>query len=72
MRKKINWDWGIDFKDLIVRSVKTFFQSAIAVAIASETSIIEIDTLRTASIAGIAAMLSLVNNVLLQSNKKLG
>jgi hypothetical protein len=72
MRKKINWDWGIDFKDLIARSVKTFFQSAIAVAIASETSIVEIDTLRTASIAGIAAMLSLVNNVLLQSNKKLG
>ncbi len=68
MRKKINWDWGIDFKDITIRSTKTFFQSAIALALASEIGLVKSDTLKTAIVGGLAATLSVIYNTLSQAN----
>lgn len=51
--------WG----DTAVRAVKTFAQSAIAVITAQATGLLNIDWLNMLSIAGLAALLSVLTSV---------
>lgn len=68
MRKKINWDWGIDFKDITIRCTKTFFFTAIGVALSVENGLLKGDTFGVACSAGFAAVLGVVYNTLSQAN----
>ena len=49
-------------QDVLMRSLKTFLQTFTAVLIASGTGYLEIDVVKTAAIAGGAAVLSVIHN----------
>ncbi len=60
----------MNWKDVVVRAAKTFGQAFIAVVIAAGiTSVSDVDLqlLDAAFVAGLAALLSFVNNVALQA-----
>lgn len=54
--------------DILVRALKTFAQSFLAVLAASGTGYLEIDALKAASIAGGAAIISFLQNLTSESN----
>ena len=49
-------------EEVLRRSAKTFLQTFTAVLIASGTGYLEVDVLKTAAIAGGAAVLSVIHN----------
>lgn len=52
----------MNWKDLTLKSAKTFLQSFTAVLIAAGAGYLNIATVKAAAVAGLAALLSLVNN----------
>lgn len=56
-------------KPILSRAAKTFLQAFIAVVLASETGLYDVATLEAAGTAGLAAVLSLIQNLLSKSEE---
>lgn len=60
----------MSYKALATRAAKTFLQAFIAVELASETGLYDVATLEAAGTAGLAAVLSLIQNLLSSAEDK--